>query len=119
MKAKRNTEAKNQVKASSIERQCPGGKVELRTAMRSSWLKFRLVMRSWKCVAELECRLAMRSSWLKFRLVIRSWKCMAELERRMAMRSSWLKFRLVVDSWLRIARETKPVLWPDTDDEFD
>ena len=114
-----STEARKQVKASSIECQFSGGKLELRMAMRTSWVKFRLVIRSWKRMVELERRRAMRSSWPKFRLVIRSWKCVAELERRMAMRSSWLKFRLVVDSWLRIARETKPVHWPDTDDEFD
>ena len=119
MKPKRKTKAKKQVKASSIECQRSGWKPELRMAMRTSWVKFRLVIRSWKRMVERERRRAMRSRWPKFRLVC---KCMAELEGRMAMRSSWLKFKLVVDSWLRIARETKlsgPVHWPDTDDEFD
>ena len=101
-----STEARKQVKASSIECQFSGGKLELRMAMRTSWVKFRLVIRSWKRMVELERRRAMRASMPKFRLV---WKCMAELERRMSMKSSWLKFRLVVDSWLRTARQNKPV----------
>ena len=58
MNAKRKTEAKKQVKASSIECQFTGGKLELRMAMRSSWLKFRLVMRSWKCMRGNEIKLA-------------------------------------------------------------
>ena len=40
-----STEARKQVKASSIECQFSGGKLELRMAMRTSWVKFRLVIR--------------------------------------------------------------------------
>ena len=49
------------------------------------------------------------------RFVIGSWKCVADRE---AMTSSWLKFRLVISSWVRIALKTKPVQWPDTDNDF-
>ena len=104
-KARRRTEAKNQVKARSIECQCSDRRLELRTVMRSSWLKFRLVMTSWKCMA-------MRSQWPKLRLVIRSRK------RVVAMTSSSLKLKLVTSSWVFIARK-QPVLWPDADNEFD
>ena len=104
-KAKRRTEAKNQVKARSIECQCSDRRLELRTAMRSSWLKFRLVMTSWKCMA-------MRSKWPKLRLVMRSWK------RVVAITSSSLKLKLVISSWVLMARK-QPVSWPDTDNEFD
>ena len=104
-KAKRRTEAKNHVKARSIECQCSDRRLELRTAMRSSWLKFRLVMTSWKCMA-------MRSKWPKLRLVMRSWK------RVVAITSSSLKLKLVISSWVLMARK-QPVSWPDTDNEFD
>ena len=104
-KAKKKTEAKNQVEARSIECQCSDRRLELRTAMRSSWLKFRLVMTSWKCMA-------MRSKWPKLRLVMRSWK------RVVAITSSSLKLKLVISSWVLMARK-QPVSWPDTDNEFD
>ena len=104
-KAKRRTEAKNHVKARSIECQCSDRRLELRMAMRSSWLKFRLVMTSWKCMA-------MRSKWPKLRLVMRSWK------RVVAITSSSLKLKLVISSWVLMARK-QPVSWPDTDNEFD
>ena len=58
IKAKKKTDAKKQVEASSSECQFTGGKLELRMAMRSSWLKFRLVMRSWKCMYGNEIKLA-------------------------------------------------------------
>ena len=51
IKAKKKTDAKKQVKASSSECQCTGGKLELKMAMRSSWLKFRLVIRPWIFIA--------------------------------------------------------------------
>ena len=104
-KAKRRTEAKNHVKARSIECQCSDRRLELRMAMRSSWLKFRLVMTSWKCMA-------MRSKWPKLRLVMRSWK------RVVAITSSSLKLKLVISSWVLMARK-QPVSCPDTDNEFD
>ena len=104
-KAKRRTEAKNHVKARSIECECSDRRLELRMAMRSSWLKFRLVMTSWKCMA-------MRSKWPKLRLVMRSWK------RVVAITSSSLKLKLVISSWVLMARK-QPVSWPDTDNEFD
>ena len=104
-KAKRRTEAKNHVKARSIDCQCSDRRLELRMAMRSSWLKFRLLMTSWKCMA-------MRSKWPKLRLVMRSWK------RVVAITSSSLKLKLVISSWVLMARK-QPVSWPDTDNEFD